>query len=381
MQKKIFESFEQEFAAYIGTKYAIGTSMGRTALFVALKAIDLRENDEVIMPAYICEIVPNSVKKLNGVPVLVDINLENYHILQSHLQSLINSKTKAIIIDHIFGYPEDVDAIKDIIKKSGIKIFLIEDAAHALGAEYNNQKVGSLGDIAIFSFTKNIINIGGGAITTNDLDLAKKIKKIVNKSKQLPILTKIFFGAFSILDSNRINPTISKKFITFIEIVAHKTNFASKEYTKSMKIPEEFAISTLQIMLAKFQIKRLNSLNAHRNANQKILDNALNNCKKIKVLKRADHTFNVCTWYVIQTDNEFIKQKLVNMRNITKFQMSYFWDYNQILKECNDQNQKNYPNTIKAVGSTFVCKMNPKMREKSMNDIARKLQEICCVGF
>lgn len=193
IQKKLVESFEEEFAAYIGTKYAIGTSMGRTALFVILKAIGLEENDEVIIPAYICEVVPNSVVKLKGVPIFVDINLENYHISLFHLQSLINIKTKAIIIDHIFGYPEEIDAIKEIIKKSGQKIFLIEDAAHALGAEYKNHKVGSLGDIGFFQFYKKYYQHWRWCNNNQRSESCKKNKDNCKRIKRDTILNQNFF--------------------------------------------------------------------------------------------------------------------------------------------------------------------------------------------
>ena len=177
IKEKFVHQFERSLAAYLGIKNVIGTSMGRTALYAVLKAIDIKENDEVIIPAYICEVVPNAIIKLGGTPVFVDINENNYHISLSHLESLINEKTRAIIINHPFGVPEKIDEIVEIINKQPGKIFLIEDAAQALGAEYKGKKIGSFGDAAIFSLWKNMINIGGGAVVTNNQAIEEFVRK------------------------------------------------------------------------------------------------------------------------------------------------------------------------------------------------------------
>jgi len=377
IKKRIIDSFEQEFAAYIGTKYAIGTSMGRTALFAVLKAIGVEENDEIIMPAYICEVVPNSVLKLNGVPIFVDINLTDYHISLSHLQSLINSKTKAIIINHIFGYPEDVDAIKEIIDKYEQKIFLIEDAAHALGAEYKGRKVGNLGDAAIFSFSKKLITIGGGAITTNNSLIAENIKKIVYASKDLHLINKIFFGILSYIDRSRINSKLSQKLMKFLEDFPKKFSLITKSYKEGLKIPNELMISPVQAFFILWQLKKIDEINKKCNSYQNVLDISLKECKKIDILKNdKEDSHHVCSWYIIIfNDEKLMKNVTYNLRQNNVF-LSKFWEIPLI--EQNGQYRQSVtdvPNSVKIARKTSVFKMSPNLSNNSITIISQKLIE------
>jgi len=352
--------FENQFASYIGTRYAFGTSMGRTALYVALKAIDIREGDEVIIPGYICEVVPIMILKLKAVPVLSDINLDNYHLSLCHLKSLINDRTKAVVINHIFGYPEDIDNIKNIINFSGKKIFLIEDAAHALGANYNGKKVGNFGDIGIFSFTKNIINLGGGVITTNNQLIAEKIESIIAESNDLSLVFKLFFGLLSLFDLNRIDSRINNLCMNFLEVAPKIINSHHNSYTKSLKVPEDLAMSDIQAAIAIYALKYLDKSNLQRNFNKMKLDLALRNCRKIK-LPRFDEKFaeSVNTWYIMMIDaniNLFIckcKKKRVYI--------SHFWDFSAINKIFPNKNfNEDLPNAKKAYENTIVFRIPPR---------------------
>jgi len=157
---------------------------GRSALYAALKALGVSKGDEVIIQAYTCIVVPNSIIWAQAKPVYVDIDA-SYNLDPAKIEEAITPKTKALIIQHTFGYPAQMDKIVTLAKKHNLKI--IEDCAHALGAKYKNKRVGTFGDIAIFSFgrDKMISSVSGGAAITKEPVLAKKLEStLLNQPHQ-----------------------------------------------------------------------------------------------------------------------------------------------------------------------------------------------------
>ena len=165
---EIISIFEQKFADFQDSKYCISTSSGTTALWVALKAANVKAGDEVIIPPYTFIATASAVLMANAVPVFVDIDPNTFNIDSTKIEEAITSKTKVIMPVHISGNPADMKSIIELAKKYNIKV--IEDAAQAHGAEWNNKKVGSLGAGGIFSFqtSKNMTAGEGGAIISND---------------------------------------------------------------------------------------------------------------------------------------------------------------------------------------------------------------------
>jgi Predicted pyridoxal phosphate-dependent enzyme apparently involved in regulation of cell wall biogenesis len=160
--------FEEKFAEYIGTRHAIATSSGTTALHVALLCAGIGKGDEVITTPFSFAATANSVLYAGGKPVFVDIDHKTYNINPEKIEEAITDKTKAIMPVHLYGQPADMDQICKIAEDHDLKV--IEDAAQAHGAIYHGKKVGSIGDMACFSFypTKNITTGEGGIITTDD---------------------------------------------------------------------------------------------------------------------------------------------------------------------------------------------------------------------
>lgn len=160
--------FEEKFANYIGTRHAVATSSGTTALHVALLCAGIGKDDEVITTPFSFAATANSVLYAGAKPVFVDIEPETYNINPELIEEAITDKTKAIIPVHLYGQPADMGSINKIAKNHDLKI--IEDAAQAHGAVYNGINVGLWGDMACFSFypTKNITTGEGGIITTNN---------------------------------------------------------------------------------------------------------------------------------------------------------------------------------------------------------------------
>ncbi|MFD2703139.1 DegT/DnrJ/EryC1/StrS family aminotransferase [Paenibacillus shunpengii] len=173
--------FEQAFAEYCETKYAIGVANGLDALELIIKAYDIGPGDEVIVPSntYIASIL--SVSANGAKPVLVEPDLRTYNIDPHKIEESISPRTKAIMVVHLYGQACNMNPIYEIAKKHNLKI--IEDCAQAHGAVYHDIKVGNLGDAAAFSFYpgKNLGALGdAGAITTNDDELYKTIIALRN---------------------------------------------------------------------------------------------------------------------------------------------------------------------------------------------------------
>ena len=172
--------FEEQFSKTINRRYSAAVSNGTAALEIAIKALNIKKNDEVIIPNF--TIISNAlaVVKQNAKPVLIDCDLKTWNIKTDDLEKKINKRTKAIIVTHIYSFSNDMDKILKICKKH--KIFLIEDAAEVIGLKYKNRLCGSFGDISTFSFyaNKQLTTGEGGMISTNNLKLYNKCKSLRN---------------------------------------------------------------------------------------------------------------------------------------------------------------------------------------------------------
>jgi len=173
---KYVNKFETLFADYCKSKYAVATSSGTAALHLALLALGIGEGDEVIVPSLTFIAPANAVTYTGAKPVFVDSELATWNIDPKQIQEAITPRTKAIIPVHLYGHPADMDLILDIARAN--KLAVIEDAAEAHGAEYKGRKVGSMGDIGVFSFFGNkIITTGeGGMIVTHRADIVDRIR-------------------------------------------------------------------------------------------------------------------------------------------------------------------------------------------------------------
>lgn len=181
---KYVEQFEKEFAQYQQAKYCIGVGNGTDALEIVIEGLDLEKNSEIIVPANSFISSAEAVTRSGHRVVFCDCDENNYTILIESIKSKITKNTRAIVVVHLYGHPCDMDEVLKIAKEHNLKI--IEDCAQAHGAEYKGKKVGAIGDIGTFSFYpgKNLGAYGdGGAIVTNDENLAKKCKMIANHGR------------------------------------------------------------------------------------------------------------------------------------------------------------------------------------------------------
>jgi dTDP-4-amino-4,6-dideoxygalactose transaminase len=173
---KRVDDFERDFAAYCQTQHAIGVSSGTDALLIALMVLDIKAGDEVIVPAYSFFATAGVVDRVGATPVFVDIDLADYNIDPAQIEKKVTERTKAIMPVHLYGQMAAMHEINSIAAKHGIPV--IEDAAQAVGAEYDGKRAGWVGLIGCFSFfpSKNLGAFGdAGAVTTDDDDLAQKL--------------------------------------------------------------------------------------------------------------------------------------------------------------------------------------------------------------
>jgi dTDP-4-amino-4,6-dideoxygalactose transaminase len=171
------KAFEEEMAAYCGTKYAVGVASGTDALHLALLGCGIKPDDEVITTPFTFIATAESIAKCGAKPVFVDIDLKTYNIDPSQIESKITGKTKAILPVHLYGQPAAMERILDMARQHNLKV--IEDCAQALGAEYKGKKVGSLGDAGCLSFfpSKNLGAYGdGGMVVTDDAQIAETVR-------------------------------------------------------------------------------------------------------------------------------------------------------------------------------------------------------------
>jgi len=177
---KFVTQFEEMFAEFCSTRYAIATSSGTAALHLALLALDIGPGDEVIVPTLTFIATANAVTYTCARPVFVDSEPETWNIDPIRIEEAITPHTKAVIPVHLYGHPADMDPILEIAARHGLAV--VEDAAEAHGAHYKGRCVGGIGDIGTFSFYGNkIITTGeGGMIVTNRADLAEKIRTLRN---------------------------------------------------------------------------------------------------------------------------------------------------------------------------------------------------------
>jgi perosamine synthetase len=172
----VHERLEEEFAQYVGTKYAVAANTGGMALQMALRALGVRPGDEVVHQIDTCVADAFAVMAAGGIPIFADIDRETFMLSRQSVESLVSPNTKVIMPIHMWGNPEDMDMVLDVAKK--YKLTVLEDACLSLGAEWGGDRVGSIGAVGVFSFgcMKPIQAGEGGMVTTNDECLAKEVR-------------------------------------------------------------------------------------------------------------------------------------------------------------------------------------------------------------
>ncbi|MFZ2390519.1 MAG: DegT/DnrJ/EryC1/StrS family aminotransferase [Minisyncoccales bacterium] len=290
--KKATKDLERMFRNYFGFKNAFSFNSGRSSLIAILKAMEIGKGDEVILQAFTCNAAVNPIIYVGATPVFADID-ESLNISPDDVVKKITKKTKAIMIQHTFGYPGDIDEIRKICMANNL--YLIEDCAHALGAKYKDSFCGSFGDASFFSFGRDkvISSVYGGMVTVNNDVLLEKVshfQKEINYPscfwtlQQLlhPILmNKIILPLYNFklgrgLLALFLNLNILSKAVTSKENQGELPNYFPE------RMPNELAF------LAMNQLKKIDRFNLHRREIAQLYDSMLVNKKEFKIVFKKD---------------------------------------------------------------------------------------------
>ena len=233
--------FERSFADYLGVECCVGCGNGTDALEIILSALNIGSGDEVIVPALTWISTAEAVTNVGAEPVFADIGFQTYTINPKKIEEKITKKTKAIIPVHLYGYPADMNEIKNLAEK--YQLFIIEDCAQAHGAEYNGRKVGTFGIASAFSFfpSKNLGAYGdGGAIVTNNKDLGDSVRKISNHGQLEEKHKHFIVGRNSRLDS--IQASILSVKLKYLDAWNNRRREVASFYISRLREKKEFVL-------------------------------------------------------------------------------------------------------------------------------------------
>jgi dTDP-4-amino-4,6-dideoxygalactose transaminase len=269
-QGSSIQKLEDEFKKYLGVKYAVSFNSGRSAFYAILKSLDFQKNDNIALQAFTCNAVPNPILWAGFEPLYIDCNTDDFNIDAEDLKKKINARTRAVVVQHTFGLPANMDKIRAICVENNL--ILVEDCAHSLGAEYNGVKIGNQSKAAFFSFSRDkiISSVYGGMAVTSDDQLGKKLQDLQKKFGQPskfwifqqllhPILLHyIILPIYNFLDLGKI-------FLVFSQIT-HILSKAVSWQEKRGERPDYFprALPNALAGMALNQLKKINRFNANR---------------------------------------------------------------------------------------------------------------------
>ena len=228
-EKQLVNEWQDEFANWLDIKQTFAFMGGRASLYAVVQALNLQPQDEVIIPAFTCQAVVNAYRFHGVIPRYADIELQTYGLDIDSVKKMYTSKCKAIMLQYTFGLvSRDIEALVQFAREK--QLYIIEDCAHALGASYKEQKLGTLGDIAIFSSERSkIINtIHGGIVATNNQNLIERMQQIY-KHAPLPSEEKI----------ERLLNTVIQNYGLYHQD-AQTTNLVTQQFTQEDVLPQMF---------------------------------------------------------------------------------------------------------------------------------------------
>lgn len=322
------KEFEEKFAGYIGTKHAVATSSGTTALHLALLASGIKNGDEVITTPFTFISTATSILFCGAKPVFADINPKTFNIEPDKIEKLLTNKTKAILPVHLYGQPCEMDRIMEIADKYNLVV--IEDACQSHGAEYMGKRVGGIGNAGCFSFypTKNMTTGEGGMVTTNDAEIAEKVRLL-------------------------------------------RSHGQKERYSYSM-VGYNFRMTDIAAAVGVEQLKKLEEFNERRIKNASFLSEQLNDAVETPyVLSSAKHVFHQ---YTIKTEKrERLKENL--KKDGIGFGIYYPkpLHFYEPLRKYGNNNLKNAENICKKVLSLPV---HPSLSEEDLEKIVSSVKKI-----
>ncbi|MDW8014380.1 MAG: DegT/DnrJ/EryC1/StrS family aminotransferase [Archaeoglobaceae archaeon] len=338
-QGKEVEAFEKEFAEYLGIKNAVAVCNGTAALDIALKALEIEPGDEVITTPFTFIASANAILFQGAKPVFADIDPKTYNLDVDEVVEKINRKTRAILVVHLYGQAAKVDELKEIAED--YKLFLIEDCAQAHGAEFKGKKVGTFGDVAVFSFypTKNITTGEGGMVVTNNQELAKKCN-IMRDHGQI------------------------EKYLHF-------------------ELGYNFRMTNIAAAIGRVQLRKLDEWNEKRIRNANFLSNEIRKIKGLRppyVSSEVKHVFNQ---YVVKIEDSYItRSELIQKLGERGIGTAVHYPlpvHHQPLYRRLGYPEEICPNAIDASKKVLSLPVHPALSEEDLLYIVNSVREILYV--
>ena len=276
------ERYEREFARRIGVRHAVSFAAGRTALYALLRAFDVGEGDEVLVPLPTHVVVVNAVRYVGAVPIFVDCSAETITLDLDEAERRISPRTRVLIAQHTFGIPVDMDAAAELARRHDL--VLIEDCVHALGSTFGGRSVGSIGRGAFFSTeeTKTISSTMGGVATTDDETVGRRLRAIQDECLWPSASVTVRYLLKLILYHVLTHPEVHRASRPLYMLLgrSRRTRLAplpTSEYEQRGERPPEYAqrLSNAQAALALRQLGRLDANVAHRRTTAAIYERAL----------------------------------------------------------------------------------------------------------
>jgi len=320
-------NFEKETAEYVGTKFALGVSSGTDALIIALMALDIKPDDEIITTPYSFFATAGSIARLGAKPVFVDIDPDTYNIDSSKIEAAITDKTKAVIPVHLYGQCVDIDPIIEIAEKNNL--YIVEDAAQAIGSKNKERDAGTFGNFGCFSFfpSKNLGGAGdGGLVTTNDEQLYNKLVKLRNHG-------------------------------------------GHPKYYRAM-IGGNFRLDALQAAVLRVKLKHLNNWHEGRRKNAAFYDNAFSSVPQIITPVILTENYSIYNQYIIRVRN---RDEVITKIKNANIGCEIYYPVPLHLQECfNYLGYKNgdFPESEKAANETIALPIYPELTDEQKQYVA-----------
>ena len=338
--------FEDALSSYIGTKYAVAVNSGTSALDIAVQTLNLQKGSEVITTPFTFVGTSNAILYNNSKPVFADIEKETRNINPDDVRKKITQKTKAIIYVDYAGQPCDIDELKEIAEE--YDLYLIEDACHAIGAEYKGEKTGNFADMTIFSFhpVKHITTGEGGAVVTNNEEFCEKLKILRNHG--------IDKSAFE-----RFGPEAGW---------AYDLKFLGRNYR----------ITDFQAVLGTSQLKKLDVFSEKREEIAKMYTEGFDDMTEIETpsakpyVKHAWHIYTVLLNSIGR--DEFFKMMRernigVNVHYIPIYRFSYYQEHFNF-------NSKDFPITEVVYNNIITLPLYPKMTDNDVEAVIEGVRRV-----
>jgi UDP-4-amino-4,6-dideoxy-N-acetyl-beta-L-altrosamine transaminase len=339
------EEFEKRIADYVGAKYAVAVNSGTSALDISVGSLELPEGSEVITTPFTFIASSNCLLYNNCKPVFTDINPKTYNIDPEQIKKKITEKTRAVLYVDYAGQPCDIDEIKEIAKKHGLR--LIEDAAHAIGAEYKGKRVGSFADVTEFSFhpVKHMTTGEGGAITTNNEEFYEKLKMLRNHGMDRSV-------------KERFGPN------------------AGYRYDVKM-LGKNYRITDFQCALGLSQLKKLDGILKRREEIVKKYNEEFSKIPDITVPYVKPDVRNAWHLYTILLDKKIDRDKFftlmrskgigVNVHYIPAYNFSYYEKFGIKAEE--------FPNTNEIFSRIITLPLYPTMTKENIDAVVEAVKE------